>query len=678
MTKKAFPIGVTLAVAALLFVALLPVAAGSDVTYCHATPADTAAGGWNAITTDDAGALPSSSHAEQHDADIIPPASYYTCPNGWEVEGSQCTKNNQAPQPATPGYFPGKNLATLFGWGATGQQVLDNGCVLPPPPYVPCSEQVAGTPPATQEGEWSAWAWNASQNQFVRSRSVTTYTAPVLDARDSSVVCVPAVPTVTTETERKGAFQVIWSSGESTCDSMLLSWGATLVPEADPSLFKVYVNGVEVGTSGNSEAYGKDSYTLTFYYDGVLQTTHGPYSWVKPQVCYTQCTNTVVQDWAYMGDAYDVGAPVWGPWVNDGDGTFSRTGTQATGWDQYQHTVDAYNEAICSTAYRTVAGSRTVTEDDEACPYNPAIRAGDELCAPPDPKYTTDFDYDYHPSPTDPTDCSGWWGELKLFRDDVLVLSDYKAGLWSKPYELETSGELTFTVTDGDYSYSEKHTFTEPEECQQLHETGPWYTESCEGYEYGYVLDGQHVKTGDGKWANSFKAEEVTVQVYVPETQETFSIYIGKEEECLECKWTAVYPMSIYQPANPPQSYWHGPFSFSACAVIHDADEVPSADRVTMVCSLCPDQIEGGFIFNALNKPYTGYLWRVECYGKGVTFVFADDWHEFEWDEDWVRKGYTDDGHRCEDNPRIAGCSAWIHEQANIPYWDPLNPEGSQ
>jgi hypothetical protein len=129
--------------------------------------------------------------------------------------------------------------------------------------------------------------------------------------------------------------------------------------------------------------------------------------------------------------------------------------------------------------------------------------------------------------------------------------------------------------------------------------------------------------------------------------------------------------MSIYEPSNPPQSYWRGPFDFHACAIIHDADEVPAADRVTMVCSLCPDQIEGGFIFNALNKPYTGYLWRVECYGKGVTFVFADDWHEFEWDEDWVRKGYTDDGHRCEDNPRIAGCSAWIHEQAGIPYYEP-------
>lgn len=648
MTKKVFPIGVTLAVAALLFLALLPVAAGSDITYCHATPADTAAGGWNAITTDDAGALPSSSHAEQHDADIIPQFSYYTCPNGWKVEGSQCTKNNEDPQPAKLVNFPGKNLATLFGWGATGQQVFDNGCVLPPPPYVPCSEQVAGTPPATQEGEWSAWAWNASQNQFVRSRSVTTYTAPMLDARDSSVVCVPAVPTVTTETERKGAFQVIWSSGASTCDSMLLSWGATLVPEADPSLFKVYVNGAEVGTSGNSEAYGKDSYTLTFYYDGVLQTTHGPYSWVEPEGCeqepvvtYRTYTTDDCKGWVVFEqeqrDRQDYGTPVdllSGSWADPYTLEQATPSGEDSDGDAFSFTIDEDRECLVPAEYRTT------------------------------------FLYGYGASPEDPADCSGWWGILRLFDGELMVDSDYKAGLWTDPYQIETAN-VEFTVSDGDYSYSQKQGFTKPEECQQLHKTGPWYTESCEGFEYGYVLDGQHVKTGDGKWANSFKAEEVTVQVYVPETQETFSIYIGKEEECLECKWTAVYPMSIYQPANPPQSYWHGPFSFSACAVIHDADEVPSADRVTMVCSLCPDQIEGGFIFNALNKPYTGYLYRVECYGKGVTFVFADDWHEFEWDEDWVRKGYTDDGHRCEDNPRIGGCSAWIHEQAGIPYYDP-------
>lgn len=622
MTKKAFPIGVTLAVAALLFVALLPVAAGSDVTYCHATPADTAAGGWRAITTDDSGALPSSSHAQQHNADIIP---------------------------AIPGVYPGKNLTTLFN-GVTGADILANGCVAPVDPEM-CEKTKKGDMPTPnpQYGEWSAWTWNPSTNLFVRSREVTTFTKePYYDKDSPTYLCVPAEFDVTTETERKGAFQVIWSSGESTCDSMLLSWGATLVPEADPSLFKVYVNGAEVGTSGNSEAYGKDSYTLTFYYDGVLQTTHGPYSWVEPEGCeqepvvtYRTYTTDDCKGWVVFEqeqrDGQDYGTPVdllSGSWADPYTLEQATPSGEDSDGDAFSFTIDEDRECLVPAEYRTT------------------------------------FLYGYGASPEDPADCSGWWGILRLFDGELMVDSDYKAGLWTDPYQIETAN-VEFTVSDGDYSYSQKQGFTEPEECQQLHETGPWYTESCEGYEYGYVLDGQHVKTGEGKWANSFKAEEVTVQVIVPETQETFSIYIGKEEECLECKWTAVYPMSIYQPANPPQSYWHGPFSFSACAVIHDADEVPSADRVTMVCSLCPDQIEGGFIFNALNKPYTGYLYRVECYGKGVTYVFADDWHEFEWDEDWVRKGYTDDGHRCEDNPRIAGCSAWIHEQAGIPYYDP-------
>jgi len=93
-------------------------AANIPVTLCHATPPDTAASGWNLLRDIDDDAVVREGHTTQHDADIIPAF----------------------------GTFPGQNLATLFGWGATGQQILDNGCVLPAQP--PSPEPTIVTPPA--------------------------------------------------------------------------------------------------------------------------------------------------------------------------------------------------------------------------------------------------------------------------------------------------------------------------------------------------------------------------------------------------------------------------------------------------------------------------------------------------------------------------------------------------
>ncbi|TFD45533.1 hypothetical protein E3T33_06905 [Cryobacterium sp. TMT1-2-1] len=82
-------------------------AVGLQAVLCHATPPSTAANGWQAMPPLDMHAIITQGH-DLHEADIIPAF----------------------------GSYPGKNLTALFGWGATGAQVLANGCVLPvqPPP----------------------------------------------------------------------------------------------------------------------------------------------------------------------------------------------------------------------------------------------------------------------------------------------------------------------------------------------------------------------------------------------------------------------------------------------------------------------------------------------------------------------------------------------------------------
>src|SRR5260221_6170091 len=106
-------------------------ATGTSVTLCHATPPDTAAGGWIQITTDTSsdGSL-KGGHDTSHADDIIP--AYHDVSSGFD--------------------YPGKNLATLFD-GVTGQSILDAGCVsvrssAPPstPPSNPPSPVVTGQP----------------------------------------------------------------------------------------------------------------------------------------------------------------------------------------------------------------------------------------------------------------------------------------------------------------------------------------------------------------------------------------------------------------------------------------------------------------------------------------------------------------------------------------------------
>ena len=83
-------------------------ALGQPITLCHAKAADTASVGWVALPPLDSHAIftPGPSGHDEHVGDIIPAFDDY----------------------------PGKNLDTLYGWGATGAEILANGCALPEQP----------------------------------------------------------------------------------------------------------------------------------------------------------------------------------------------------------------------------------------------------------------------------------------------------------------------------------------------------------------------------------------------------------------------------------------------------------------------------------------------------------------------------------------------------------------
>lgn len=112
-----------------------------------------------------------------------------------------------------------------------------------------------------------------------------------------------------------------------------------------------------------------------------------------PPPPYVQCSETVDQGWAYNGAAFDVGAPVWGDWVDNGDGTSTRIGVQATARHQYRYIVDARDDnVICSSEFRDEAGTREVRESTEpvygcmdplALNYNETVTMDDQSCKYP-------------------------------------------------------------------------------------------------------------------------------------------------------------------------------------------------------------------------------------------------------------------------------------------------------
>lgn len=83
------------------------------VTLCHATASQT--NPFNLITVDDDAVFKQGHDQHQNNGDIIPSFTY------WDKNGQHT--------------YPGQNLTMLYGWGATGAEVLAAGCVIPPPPH---------------------------------------------------------------------------------------------------------------------------------------------------------------------------------------------------------------------------------------------------------------------------------------------------------------------------------------------------------------------------------------------------------------------------------------------------------------------------------------------------------------------------------------------------------------
>ncbi|OGI22163.1 MAG: hypothetical protein A2808_04030 [Candidatus Moranbacteria bacterium RIFCSPHIGHO2_01_FULL_55_24] len=176
----------------------------TQVTFCHATPSDTAANGYNEITTDDDGVL--SGHSQQHSADIIPPFDYYG------------------------GHFNGQN------WDAAGEAILRNHCV-------PTGGlQVIKT--VDDQSDLTQWSFQLDQNTPVQADAsgivdfgqVTTGAHTIAEIGPNTYTLNTVTGTGCTQTSNLTASATVVQGQTTTCTfSNLVNKGSiTIIKDAQP------------------------------------------------------------------------------------------------------------------------------------------------------------------------------------------------------------------------------------------------------------------------------------------------------------------------------------------------------------------------------------------------------------------------------------------------------------
>lgn len=325
------------------------------VTLCHATPPDTAAQGWEAITIDD-DAIVKSGHNEQHGADIIPAFDYWEDVNGvWTLK-----------------HFAGKNLGTDFS-GFTGQQIVDAGCAIAiTPAAVTFAPAFCSAPGVVADGGYTIPGQIGVQYQVsinggaFAAVAAGTYGAPVGTTIDVKASGLPAWITLTGTTTWS---YVVPSPGDCIVTTAPVAPAVTAI-----TLCGTYGSVVPVATTGVV-------YTLTEGngLEGAYTITAMPafgYSFVGPQSVefsgdlgeYTDCATPVaptVTAIALCGEFGSIVLPVTEGVVyalTSGDGKqglYTVTATPADGYSfvgpqSVEFSGDLGNYTDCATALAVV------------------------------------------------------------------------------------------------------------------------------------------------------------------------------------------------------------------------------------------------------------------------------------------------------------------------------------
>lgn len=582
------------------------------VTLCHATPPHNAANGWN-IMNIIAPAVFQQGH-DGHDADIIPPFEWY------ETEVLHT--------------YPGKNMSTLFGWGVTGAQILANGCVLPPDPFVPPD-------PITQTIYEVDCDGVMAQDQMA-----VWIGGPDGGYGDWENIGGPELVHVWTDP----LYYEVW--GEFTEPSECHDFSIKSHQAVDCEGYSRAINLYDFGVYKAHLLFDQGVFTYPYIIEPGLPAVSfaipseyggGTVDFValsEPAEC--QIFRTYKAHQAYLAD----------------------------NCEGIHRVINLY-EGPASDPYATLVGTH----------YNETVLFSDPFALETIPAVTVDVPDAYGPDYTfaamnEPETCYSTCDVTNPVVQDP-VWGDWTPWVYNLGNGLEESTRIGTQTTlfmdsvGGEYVCGE--------EVKQLSEYRSREVEyslivvgigDCFNWEYilSFTEGGAMSVVGDlkGSWTDIYGPEIAPVPTVSVVWPSDYSLTvtpgaIAKDNGCIQCRTTPYYPMAAYVDASAPEGYWQGPFGVGSgvCNVIHPEGQIPSVDRVTTLCSLCPDQYEGGYIYQVNHMFYDGWVYKIQCYGQEPHYMYMG----YNWDE-YVKIGeYTTEGVRL--SCRVQGCADWIHENAH-------------
>jgi hypothetical protein len=546
------------------------------VTFCHATPPDTAKNGWNELTVAD-DAIFKQGH-DGHGADIIP---------GFAIPGD--------------GSYPGKNLGTIFhdeaGNPWSGQQILDNHCVFPRANTavllyendcvdynVSATASTGATITGNISGVWSdphvlegpipagvvhvAWTEGLPLSMDIpyaafmepaecnptNSASLTVdkncdgWTIDVFASPGAYPMQLPSdswKDPYHTETEPAGIVVVSWPIGSPA--SITLNYAEIIEPEEclvtiDHNYVATPVVDCEGWGWSISVVLGQwtsndllsglwtepyireksDTPTITIVWDDAFTQDVVLDEITEPEICLI----TLVHNFEILTDK-DCG----GWWVTDvlsSDGGIETALTPTSGtWN------DPYTRETATVEF-------TVTWPDGFTDNRSTIIAEGEECL---------IVLEHTATVNTDADCDGWTSEIVDISDDGFVTgSSSTSGAWVKPHELE-SANVSYTVAwpDG-VSDTFEATVNEPTGCNPDNWAQISLTNNCANYALvvTHSEGGTHEDPPAGLWTDPFKIEEieagmitVSFNTGLPETVDLSWEKIVEPQNCLvpECPW---------------------------------------------------------------------------------------------------------------------------------------------
>jgi hypothetical protein len=413
------------------------------------------------------------------------------------------------------------------------------------------------------------------------------------------VIAIATLPTITAFAWYLGV------SATSSCVNGVAHWTVTANPENPYNDGQHIwtldsVTGTGTGTFGASETSHPYTVTVKWIKNGGNgngnQHFESQSGTIAKPTCHVECAigNQVAQPKVY-GATVDVPPPfAFGPWVDNNDGTFSRTGTMNTSTPWTQAYDDNVTGKVCKIVEGSDSGTRPYIETKTPDPYQYAV---------------------------DNNDCKGWSVTRYSYIDGVLVKTEvgFQTGVWTDPTNPnEIADTLAGTITKNATCYIPCAKTTDLAPVVTYSDWSPWVFNSSTGqddsfrtvtttvttvdyYDNGHVC-GEPKVTTDTEWRHQPAGHNAVIDVQngCPGWSASFSSSDGGNGT----------------PTTPTSGVWVDPFTTEHATVSY---HVVWPDGYSTDISKTVDEPDTCLEYKVAGVKYQ----KTGCGPKGSTYTFT-------------------------------------------------------